>query len=128
MTPDLVLLLWTVALAFIQIVIAAVGSMTQVGLGATAGNRERLPEPAGWAGRARRAQLNLFETLPLFIALVLMAHLARRTDAVTILGEQIFLIARVAHLVIYLAGIPWVRTLAWCGSVIGMVLIFVELL
>ena len=128
MTPDLVLLLWTVVLAFVQIIIAAVGSSMQVGLRTAAGNRERMPELTGWAGRARRAQLNLLETLPLFIALVLMAHIARRTDAITIMGEQVFLIARVAHLAIYLAGIPWLRTLAWCGSVIGLLLIFMELL
>jgi uncharacterized MAPEG superfamily protein len=128
MTPDLVLLLWTVALAFIQIIVAVLAAHSQVGLAALAGNRERMPELVGWAGRARRAQFNMLESLPLFIALVLMAHIARRTDAVTIMGEQIFLIGRVAYLLVYLAGIPWVRTLAWAVSVLGMLLIFVELL
>jgi uncharacterized MAPEG superfamily protein len=34
----------------------------------------------------------------------------------------------VAYAVIYVAGIAWLRTLAWFVSVIGMVLIAVELL
>jgi uncharacterized MAPEG superfamily protein len=43
------------------------------------------------------------------------------------LGAQIFLWARVAYAVIYLAGIPWLRTLTWTVSVIGLVLIFLQL-
>lgn len=128
MTIDLVLLLWTVALAFIHILVAAAGANAQVGLSTLAGNRENLPELTGWAGRARRAQLNMFETLPLFIALVLMAHIARRTDGISVLGEQVYLVARVAYLLIYLAGIAWLRTAVWGVSVLGMALIFVELL
>ena len=128
MTIDLVLLLWVIALAFIHIVVAAAGATGQIGFGTLAGNRENLPELTGWAGRARRAQQNMFETLPLFIALVLMAHIARRTDGISVLGEEVYLVARVAYLLIYLAGIAWLRTAVWGVSVLGMALIFVELL
>ena len=128
MTIDLVLLLWVVALAFIHIVVAAAGASGQIGFGTLAGNRDNLPELTGWAARARRAQQNMFETLPLFIALVLMAHIARRTDSISVLGEQAYLVARVGYLVIYLAGIPWLRTAVWGVSVLGMALIFLELL
>ena len=128
MTIDLVLLLWAVALAFIHIVVAAAGASGQIGFGTLAGNRDNLPELTGWAARARRAQQNMFETLPLFIALVLMAHIARRTDSISVLGEQAYLVARVGYLVIYLAGIPWLRTAVWGVSVLGMALIFLELL
>lgn len=128
MTADLVLLLWAVALAFVQMLVAVLGSISQVGVPRLAGNREDLPECTGWAGRAQRAHRNMMENLPLFIALVLIAHLARRTDAATLLGEEIFLAARVVYLAIYVAGIPWLRTATWAVSVVGMVMIFVELL
>ena len=44
------------------------------------------------------------------------------------LGGQLFLWARAAYAVIYLIGIPYLRTLAWLVSVIGLVMIFLQLL
>ncbi len=61
MTPDLQMLVWSAALAWSQMVIAAIGAQGQVGLPALAGNREDLPPVTGWAGRARRAHLNMLE-------------------------------------------------------------------
>ena len=45
----------------------------------------------------------------------------------TVLGAELFFWARVAYALIYLAGWPWVRTLAWFVSVVGMVLIAIQL-
>jgi uncharacterized MAPEG superfamily protein len=64
----------------------------------------------------------------LFAALVLAAVVAGRTNSATLLGAQLFFWARVAYAVIYLAGIPWLRTAAWFVSVIGLALIFLQLL
>ena len=128
MTPDLRLLLWSVALAFVQVLVAAATANSQVGLAALAGNREVLPELTGIAGRAQRAHRNMLENLPLFIALVLIAQVAGRTNGTTLLGAELFFWARLAHAIIYLAGIPWLRTLAWAVSAIGMLLIFLQLL
>lgn len=128
MTPDLRLLLWSVALAFVQVLVAAATANSQVGLAALAGNREGLPELTGIAGRAQRAHRNMLENLPLFIALVLIAQVAGRTNGTTLLGAELFFWARLAHAIIYLAGIPWLRTLAWAVSAIGMLLIFLQLL
>src|SRR5258708_1056866 len=79
--PDLPLLAWTSAVAFVQVVIAALGANLQVGLPALAGNRDAMPELTGWAGRAQRAHLNMLENLPLFIALILVAHIAGKVNA-----------------------------------------------
>jgi len=43
-------------------------------------------------------------------------------------GAQLFFWARVAYAVIYLAGWPWVRTAAWAVSVIGLLMIFFQLM
>ena len=120
MTPDLILLTCAVVFAFVQIGIAAVGANMQVPLAILAGNRDNMPEIAGWAGRAIRAHRNMMESLPLFAALVLIAHVAGRNNATSELGEQIFLAGRVAHAVIYTAGLGWIRSVAWFVSVGGM--------
>jgi uncharacterized MAPEG superfamily protein len=123
MSPDLYYLLMSAVLCFVQMLIAATGANTQVGLPALAGNREGLPEIVGWAGRARRAHLNMLENLVLFSALVLIAAVAGKANATTAMGAMIFFWARLAYALIYLIGIPWLRTLAWFVSVIGMVMI-----
>lgn len=124
MTPDLKLLLWTVALTFVEVVVAVLAATMEVGLPTLAGNRDGRIDLAGFAGRAARAHRNMLESLPLFIALVLIAQIAGKANATTLLGAQLFFWGRLAHWLIYLAGIPWLRTLAWTVSVVGLILIF----
>jgi uncharacterized MAPEG superfamily protein len=123
MSPDLYYLLLSVILCFVQMLVAATGANTQVGLPVLAGNREGLPEIVGWPGRARRAHLNMIENLVLFSALVLIAAAAGKANTTTAMGAMIFFWARLAYALIYLIGIPWLRTLAWLIGVIGMAMI-----
>lgn len=127
MKPELMLLVWAVALMFAQMLVAAHGAFLQVGLAKLAGNRDNWPEIAGWGGRARRAHLNMLENIALFAPLVLVAVVAGKTNDMTLLGAQIFLWSRVAYAVIFVAGIIWLRTLVWFVSVIGLILIFAQL-
>jgi uncharacterized MAPEG superfamily protein len=64
----------------------------------------------------------------LFAALVLMAQIAGKTSATAVLGAQLFFWARVAYALIYLAGIPMLRTAVWAVSIVGLVMIFLQLL
>src|SRR5574341_1189257 len=127
MKPELMWLLWAVALTFVQMLVAVSGATLQVGLQALAGNRQGLPPFTGWAGRAYRAHHNMLEHLVLFAALVLIAVFSGKTDATTLLGAQLFFGARLAYAAVYLAGIPCLRTGVWGVSVIGLALIFVQL-
>ena len=127
MKPELMLLAWSVLLAFVQMLVAVTGQLLQVGLPALAGNREGLPVPAGWAGRAQRAHRNMLENLVLFAALVLIAVAAGKTNDLTLLGAQLFFWARLAYAFVYLAGIPWLRTGVWTVSAVGMALVFFAL-
>ncbi len=120
MSPELKYLLFSVLLCFGQVVVLALGATAQVGLPPLAGNREGLAELTGWAGRARRAHANMVENLVLFAALVLIAVVAQKTNALTAMGAAVFFWARVAFAVIYIAGIPWLRTAVWAVSVVGM--------
>jgi uncharacterized MAPEG superfamily protein len=128
MTPDLKMLVWSVVLTFAEVLVAVLGAHLQVGLGILAGNRDGLPPLTGFPGRAQRAHHNMLESLPLFIALVLVAHVSGKANAMTLLGAELFFWGRLAHWLIYIAGIPWLRTLAWLVSVLGMILIFRELI
>ena len=93
-----------------------------------AGNREELPPLTSFAGRAQRAHRNTLENLPLFIGLVLIAQIANKTSSATLTGCELFFWGRLAHWLIYLIGIPWLRTIAWVVSVIGMIVIFGQLI
>jgi uncharacterized MAPEG superfamily protein len=128
MKPELIWLLWAVALTLVQMLLAVGGATLQVGLPALAGNREGLAPCAGWAGRAQRAHHNMLENLVLFAALVLIAVVSGKTNATTLLGAQLFFWARLVYAGVYMAGIPWLRTLVWVASVAGLVLIFSQLL
>ncbi|MBU6498784.1 MAG: MAPEG family protein [Rhodospirillales bacterium] len=127
MSIELSYLVWTVLLALGQMLVAGIGANLQAGLAATGGNRERALELTGWAGRARRAHANMLENLPLFAALVLTAQLAGRSNAMTAMGAAIFFWARVAHGAIYVAGLGPLRSLAFLVSVIGLVMILLQL-
>jgi len=128
MSMDLKYLLFSVLLTFVQVLIAAASANQAVGLNTLAGNREGMAELAGFAGRARRAHLNMIENMVLFTALVLVTAVAGKANAMTAMGALIFFWARLIYAAIYLLGIPWLRTLAWAVSVIGMVMIAVQLI
>lgn len=127
MSIELQLLVWSVALAFAQMLLAVIGSMQQLDLETLVGNRDYVPEPLGWVARAKRAQYNMLENLALFAPLILVAQIAGRTNETTALGAEIFFFARLVYVPVYLIGIPYLRTLIWVVSVIGLGLIFSQL-
>src|SRR6185436_20676316 len=128
MKPELTLLVWAAALALVQAVIAAQGAFMQVGLGTLAGNREGMAEITGWGGRAARAHRNMLENLVLFAILVLVAVIAGKTNSATLMGAQIFLAARIVYALVYIAGLPWLRTAVWGISIVGLAMIFLQLI
>jgi uncharacterized MAPEG superfamily protein len=128
MPVELQLLVWSVALCVLQMLIAAISTQLQVGLPTLIGNRDDFPVLKGLPGRAHRAHRNMLENLVLFAALALVVAVAGRSNAMTVLGAQLFFWARLAYAVIYLAGIPYARTGAWAVSMVGLVLMFLQLL
>lgn len=127
MKPELMWLVWAVALTVVQMLIAVTGAFTQVGLMPLVGNRDNFPALTGWVGRADRAHHNMLENLVLFAALVLTASFSGKANDMVVLGAQIFFWARLVYAAVYLAGIPWLRTGVWTVSVVGLVIIFLQL-
>mgnify|MGYP001214401698 len=125
---ELSLLILTAALTILQMLVSALGSITQIGLTTLAGNRDNLTETTGWASRAQRAHRNMLESIAVFAILVMSAHHLNISNDMTVLGAQLFFWGRVAFSIIYIAGIPWVRTAAWGVSLVGLILIFFQLI
>jgi len=127
MSPELTFLVWSGVLALAQMLIAVIGAQGQVSLPLLVGNREAMPALTGWAGRAQRAHLNMLESLVVFAIAVLVAEMAGRTNPMTALGAALFFWGRLSYALVYLAGVPWLRTLTWAVSVAGIVLVLVQL-
>ena len=128
MTLELKLLLWSTLLAFVQNLMPFIGNTYKNGVVWAMGNRDNSPAPTEWAKRAFRARTNMLENLIVFALLVIIAKLVGISSPRTIMGAQLFFYGRVVHAACYLIGIPYLRSLAWVVSVVGMGLILSELI
>lgn len=128
MSTELTMLAWTVVLGFIQIIAAAQFSTMERGLAYNAGPRDAPPEPlAGIAGRVERASRNLLETFPFAAAAILIAAAASRSNGLTVSGAQLYFWARLVYVPLYVFGVPFVRSLVWLASVVGIFLVLAGL-
>ena len=84
--------------------------------------------PGAVTGRLERAQANLYETLPLFLGTVLIAHVAGEDGFLTYWGATLYFWARVVYVPLYAAGIPVFRSIAWSVGLVGIILILVAIL
>jgi len=92
------------------------------------GNRDN-PRPLTITGeRATRALANMHEALPVFLALALMNLIVTPNAADAVVGATVFLVARAVYAVIYIVGIPVLRTLVWAVSWVGLVMMLLPLL
>ncbi len=129
MSTDMVMLVRTALLCLgIPFIYGAGRFLQPGGFSWAAGNREAPLEVPAWSQRAVQAHANLVENLAPFAILVLVAHVTGKADATTGLGATIFFWGRVVHLGAYVAGIRYLRTLAWFGAWAGGLLIAGQLL
>jgi uncharacterized MAPEG superfamily protein len=116
-------------LAFVQILLFDVARTGQYGLKWNMGARDEVMPPLSpMAERLRRAQDNLYETLPLFIAAVLIAFVAGKENTITVLGAHIYLFGRILYVPLYAYGVKTIRSLVWIVSTIGLGMVIVPLL
>ncbi len=86
--------------------------------------REWLAKQTGFRARANAAQANLFESLPLFFAAVIIASISKvPQDRIDLLAMG-FVLSRVAYLICYIANWPTTRTIVWCFGMICVVALF----
>ena len=128
MTPEFILLALTLILALVQIGAAGMARTAELGGKWNAGPRDgEVPPPGRLAGRLMRAQANLFETLPLFAAAVIMAHIAGKDGTLTAVGAHLYFFGRLIYLPLYAFGVPYIRSLVWLAAAAGLVMVIAAL-
>jgi uncharacterized MAPEG superfamily protein len=80
-----------------------------------------------WGKRADRAYVNAVETFAPFAAMVLLVQVTGKADSMTAFWAIGYFWLRVAHAVIYLAGIPYLRTIIFVLGYVCVVGLFLEL-
>jgi uncharacterized MAPEG superfamily protein len=121
---EMQMLWWSVVLGLVQLVLSVLPSAQVRGFVWASGPRDEPGAPLGRiGGRLERAFRNFLETFVFFVAAVLMVEVLGRHSSTSALGAQIFFWARVAYVPAYAAGIPFLRTLLWSASVVGIVMV-----
>jgi uncharacterized MAPEG superfamily protein len=78
--------------------------------------REWESKLTGWQARAHAAQLNGFESLPLFIAGVVLAQMAQADQSRIDLLAIGFVVARLAYVAAYIGNQASLRSLIWSAG------------
>lgn len=129
MPVEIRILAWGAVLLVVYILAATQAKNNQYGLKWNIGARDETqaaPNPV--TGRLIRAQQNFIETFPVAIVALIGVVVANRTNPSTALGGWIWLGARAIYLPLYAAGIPFVRTIVWGISIVGLVMVISPLL
>jgi uncharacterized MAPEG superfamily protein len=98
------------------------------GLVAAMGYPENPAPLSAWAQRMKAAHYNAVENLVVFAALVLVADAAGVSNDTTVIACSVYFWSRVVHLLMYTAGVPWLRTLSFASGWLAMVAILLQLL
>ena len=120
MSIELTLLIWSAALAGAYIGVQAILYRIDYGVVHAASARDGYRPPGVMAGRAERALRNFLETYGVFIALALAIELSGRSDGLTQWGAQIWFWARLVYIPAYVGGVPFVRSMIWLVSGLGL--------
>jgi uncharacterized MAPEG superfamily protein len=123
MPVELTLLGWSIVLGIVYVLFAVALATQQRGMKWNTGNRDGEAALTGMAERAGRASRNFLEMFAFFAAAVLAVVVAQRTNAHTALGAQLYFWARLVYLPVYAIGIPYLRTLVWAVSLVGIILV-----
>jgi uncharacterized MAPEG superfamily protein len=122
MSIELCLLLWTVLFGLLQSIATGAAVMAQRGKAFSAGARDDQTEITGMPGRVIRAFKNFMETFTFFVVTVVAGTLLHRHNLQTEIGAHLYFWGRLAYWPLYVAGVPYVRSLAYAIATLGIVL------
>lgn len=127
MTSELMNLTWVLTLSAVMWVPYILNTIMVRGLTDAVGYPENPKPLAPWAERMKKAHYNAVENLVLFAALVLVAHLTNATNDATAAAAITYFWARLAHYILYTAGIPFTRTLTFTIGWLALICIFYQI-
>jgi len=129
MTTDLFYLACTAILTAALWIPYVVAQVVTNGFLAPANYVDPTPRPLPpWGRRADRTYINAVECFAPFAALVLVAHVAGKADAMTAFWAACYFWLRLAHAVVYLLAVPYVRTLIFTLGFVAVAGLFVEVI
>ncbi|SNB68140.1 Uncharacterized conserved protein, MAPEG superfamily [Arboricoccus pini] len=129
MSTELYLVGWILLLAIVQILLASYARNKETGTAYNVGPRDDEGPPVGrLTARLRRAQANLFETMPVIVAALIVAHVTGREGVLTLSAAILYLVARIVYLPLYAAGIPVLRSVVWLVSLVGVLMAILAIL
>jgi len=123
MTIEMSVLAYIGVFALILTLIQGTRNVLLLGLPTAAGNQHDIDPWTGWNDRLNRAISNLIEAIIIFAPVAVAVQLSGLNNDISALGAQVFLVARIAHAVVYVVGIPYVRTTAWSAGVAGILML-----
>jgi uncharacterized MAPEG superfamily protein len=124
MNVEMTMLALAAVLGFVHLFAAAHFVTQERGAAWNTGARDNTPPLSGkLAGRLDRAFANFRETFPIFAAAVFLVTFLDRHNARTEWGAQLYFWMRVLYLPLYAMGVPFLRTIIWIASTIGIVLV-----
>lgn len=127
MAFELQMLAAAVIIGIVHLLWAAMAAQPQRGLTWNTGPRDEPIVLTGVAGRLERAFANFRETFPFFAALVVIDYLGGRLGALTAYGAVLYVAARAIYVPLYALGVPYVRSLAWGASMVGILMLLAAL-
>lgn len=129
MTTDLRYLAYTAMLTAALWIPYIVAQVTTNGFLKPPNYVDPAPRPVPlWGKRAERAYLNAIECFAPFAALVIVANLAGKADAMTAFWTACFFWLRLVHAIVYLLAVPYIRTIVFTLGFVAVVGIFVEVI
>ncbi len=127
MTTDLTYLAYTSLLLAVLWIPFFAGLVSEHGMLKPANYRDPTwPHLPLWVHRANRAHINLVQAFAPFAALVLIAHVSGQANATTAMWAAVFFWSRVAHAIVHILGIPYIRTVAFLVGFVAVLGIFWE--
>ena len=121
------ILILSFLLVLIQITIPVLISLltNNVKLSYLFSSRDNAVNTSIYIDRANRSLNNIFETLPIFIGLILLSII---NDVDNSLLAMIWLLARIIYVPVYIVGINYVRTGIWAIALICLIIMSVNFL
>lgn len=116
MTPELTKLSWVLVLHAVCWVPYILNRVMVQGITEAVGYPENPKPLSPWAERARKAHYNSVENLVAFAAIVLLLNAVGISNDTTVLACTVYFWARLVHYVVYVAAVPWLRTLSYAAG------------